>query len=120
MRQNRTNTGRFKNSLKKVKSASPGTNSQNRRRGVFGSLANYGMGAFLLTTFSGCFFIPTWRIPNYEPCQSVENAWGDVVDTVGHQSPVDQPWHDPCYCPQGVYRVAIPGQWHPGPEIYPG
>lgn len=81
-------------------------------------LAARWIGVFLLTTASGCFYIPTWRIPNFEPCQSAENAWGCLVDTVEHQSPIDQPWCDPHYHPQGVYRVAIPGQWHPNHSTY--
>lgn len=81
-------------------------------------LAARWIGLVLMTTLSGCFYIPTWRIPNYEPCQSAENAWGCMVDTVEHQSPIDQPWCDPKYAPQAVYRVAIPGQWNPSQAGY--
>jgi hypothetical protein len=71
----------------------------------------------LLPTFSGCFFIPVWRIPTHPACQCAEDRWGDAVDFVGNLSPTDQPWHDPQYCPQGVYRVAPPGSIYlPPPE----
>ena len=78
-------------------------------KSTFDLMARAWMGIFLLTSASGCFYIPTWRFPTLPPCQTAEDAWGCAVDYVGNQSPVDQPWCDPEYQKQGVYRVAAYG-----------
>ena len=75
--------------------------------------AAFWIGLALLPMSSGCFYIPMWRVPTHPACQHAEDTWGDVVDFVGNQSPIDRPWHDPQYCPQGVYRVAAPGSLVP-------
>lgn len=67
------------------------------------------MGALALTAASGCINLPTWKVPRPQACQNVEDAWGCAVDYVGHQSPIDQPCHDPQYQPKGFYRVAAYG-----------
>ena len=73
------------------------------------------IGLILLTTSSGCY-IPMWRVPTPAPCQCAEDRWGDLVDCIGNHDPTDQPWHDPHYCPEGVYRIAAPGTFPPPPS----
>ena len=74
----------------------------------------------LIVSASGCY-IPTWRCRTPRPLQSLENRWGDFVDCVGHQSPVNQPWCDPHYCRVGIYRVAPYGPFGPPrePAVHP-
>lgn len=77
-------------------------------RRITSQIAALSMGVLFLSSASGCFYIPTWRFPDPPLCQSAEDAWGCAVDYIGHQSPVEQPWCDPHYVQQGVYRVAAP------------
>ncbi len=72
------------------------------------------LGLMMITAAVGCFPIQTWRIPPSRTSQCLENDWGDVVDTIGHQSQIDKPCHDPCYEKRAVYRVFSRGQ---GPEV---
>ncbi len=76
-------------------------------------------GVLLLVSASGCY-IPTWRCQTPRPLQWAENRWGDLVDCVGHQSAVDQPWCDPRYSRVGIYRVGpYPPFGPPTEEVEP-
>jgi hypothetical protein len=70
------------------------------------------------TSLSGCFYIPMWKVPTPPCCQAAENHWGCVVDTIGHQSPIDQPCHDPHYVKRAVYRVPPYGVFEPPVETF--